>query len=213
MDVKFYPASSSEMFGRMVENPAGENTPFYPRSPYGVSKLYGHWITTNYRESYDMFNCCGILFNHESERRGIEFVTRKISDGVAKIKLGLAEDITLGNLKSKRDWGYAPDYVEAMWLMLQRDKPDDYVVATGKTHSVRDFVELCFKEIGKDITWVGEAEEEIGIVEDKVVIRVSPLFYRPCEVDAVIGDASKIRNIGWVQNNTIHDLISDMMSS
>ena len=146
--IKFYQASSSEMFGRMVENPATENTPFYPRSPYGVSKLYGHWITKNYRESYDMFACSGILFNHESERRGIEFVTRKISNGVAKIKLGLADHITLGNLDAKRDWGYAPDYVKAMWLMLQQEEPDDFVISTGKTHSIREFLDIAFNHIG-----------------------------------------------------------------
>ena len=146
--VKFYQASSSEMFGRMSENPATESTPFYPRSPYGVAKLYGHWITKNYRESYDMFNCSGILFNHESERRGHEFVTRKITDGVAKIKLGLADKITLGNLDSLRDWGYAPDYVEAMWLMMQQDTPDDYVIATGESYSIREFLDIAFKYIG-----------------------------------------------------------------
>ena len=142
--VKFYQASTSEMFGRMVENPANENTPFYPRSPYGVAKLYGHWITKNYRESYDMFNVSGILFNHESERRGIEFVTRKITDGVARIHLGLQDKIILGNLDAKRDWGYAPDYCEAMWLMLQQEKPDDYVISTGETHSIREFLHYAF---------------------------------------------------------------------
>ena len=146
--IKFYQASSSEMFGRMVENPATENTPFYPRSPYGVSKLYGHWITKNYRESYDMFTCSGILFNHESERRGIEFVTRKISDGVARIKLGLSDHISLGNLEAKRDWGYAPDYVEAMWLMMQQETPDDYVIATGETYSIKEFLDIAFNHIG-----------------------------------------------------------------
>ena len=147
-EVRFYQASSSEMFGRMVENPATENTPFYPRSPYGVAKLYGHWITKNYRESYDMFACSGILFNHESERRGIEFVTRKITDGVAKIHLGLQDKIILGNLDSYRDWGYSPDYCEAMWLMLQQDTPDDYVIATGETYSIREFLDVAFKHIG-----------------------------------------------------------------
>jgi GDPmannose 4,6-dehydratase len=201
------------MFGKVVESPQNEQTPFYPRSVYGVSKVAAHWLVKNYRESYGIYACSGILFNHESPRRGADFVTKKITEGVKQISKGEKEYIELGNLNAVRDWGHAKDYVEAMWLTLQQDKADDYVVATGKTHSVRDFVELCFKEVGKNITWVGEAEEETGIVEDKVVIRVSPLFYRPCEVDAVIGDASKIRNIGWVQNNTIHDLISDMMSS
>ena len=146
--IRFYQASSSEMFGRMVENPANENTPFYPRSPYGVAKLYGHWITKNYRESYNMFACSGILFNHESERRGIEFVTRKISDGVARIKLGLADHITLGNLDAKRDWGYAPDYIEVMWLMLQQDTANDYVIATGETRPIKEFLDEAFKLIG-----------------------------------------------------------------
>jgi GDPmannose 4,6-dehydratase len=182
--VKFYQASSSEMFGRMVENPANENTPFYPRSPYGVSKLYGHWITKNYRESYDMFNVSGILFNHESERRGIEFVTRKITDGVAKIHLGLSNKITLGNLEAKRDWGYAPDYVEAAWLMLQQDNPDDYVIATGETRSIREFLDVAFNCVG--ITdWEGY------VVQD-------PRFFRPAEVDVLRGDYSKAKNVlGW----------------
>ena len=182
--VKFYQASSSEMFGRMVENPANENTPFYPRSPYGVSKLYGHWITKNYRESYDMFNVSGILFNHESERRGIEFVTRKIADGVAKIHLRLSDKITLGNLEAKRDWGYAPDYVEAAWLMLQQDTPDDYVIATGETRSIREFLDVAFNCVG--ITdWEGY------VVQD-------PRFFRPAEVDVLRGDYSKAKNVlGW----------------
>jgi GDPmannose 4,6-dehydratase len=182
--VRFYQASSSEMFGRMVENPANENTPFYPRSPYGVSKLYGHWITKNYRESYDMFNVSGILFNHESERRGIEFVTRKITDGVAKIHLGLSDKITLGNLEAKRDWGYAPDYVEAAWLMLQQDTPDDYVIATGETRSIREFLDVAFNCVG--ITdWEGY------VVQD-------PRFFRPAEVDVLRGDYSKAKNVlGW----------------
>jgi GDPmannose 4,6-dehydratase len=182
--VRFYQASSSEMFGRMVENPANENTPFYPRSPYGVSKLYGHWITKNYRESYDMFNVSGILFNHESERRGIEFVTRKITDGVARIHLGLSDKITLGNLEAKRDWGYAPDYVEAAWLMLQQDTPDDYVIATGETRSIREFLDVAFNCVG--ITdWEGY------VVQD-------PRFFRPAEVDVLRGDYSKAKNVlGW----------------
>ena len=177
--VKFYQASTSEMFGRMVENPANENTPFYPRSPYGVAKLYGHWITKNYRESYDMFNVSGILFNHESERRGIEFVTRKITDGVARIHLGLEDHISLGNLDSKRDWGYSPDYMEAAWLMMQQDEPDDFVIATGKSHSIREFLDIAFSEV--DITdW------------DKYV-RLDPRFERPAEVAVLCGDSSKAR--------------------
>ena len=178
-DVRFYQASTSEMFGRMVENPAKETTPFYPRSPYGVAKLYGHWITVNYRESYDMFNVSGILFNHESERRGIEFVTRKISDGVARIHLGLQDKIILGNLDAKRDWGYAPDYVESMWLMLQQDNPDDYVIATGKAHSIREFLDRAFQCVGI-LDWVDYVGED-----DR--------FMRPAEVDVLRGDSSKAK--------------------
>ena len=194
--VRFYQASSSEMFGRMVENPANENTPFYPRSPYGVAKLYAHWITKNYRESYDMFNCSGILFNHESERRGLEFVTRKISDGVARIYLGLADSISLGNLDAKRDWGYAPDYVEAMWLMLQQDTPDDYVVATGETHSIREFLDLSFSNVGID-NW-------------EKYVKQDPRFMRPAEVDVLRGDASK-DNLGWESKTSFPQLVKIMI--
>ena len=196
--IKFYQASSSEMFGRMIENPAKETTPFYPRSPYGVAKLYAHWITKNYRESYNMFNCSGILFNHESERRGIEFVTRKISDGVAKIHLGIEDFITLGNLDSKRDWGYAPDYVEAMWLMLQQDEPDDYIIATGKNYSIRDFLTAAFKEVGID-NW-------------EKYVKQDPAFMRPAEVDVLLGDASKAKNkLGWVPKTDFNNLVSIMV--
>ena len=182
-DIKFYQASTSEMFGRM-EKFANENTLFYPRSPYGVAKLYAHWITVNYRESYDMFNCCGILFNHESERRGIEFVTRKITDAVAKIHLGLQDKVMLGNLDVKRDWGYAPDYVEAMWMMLQQDKPSDYVIATGEIHTLGDFLQSSFKEIGVD-NW----EDYVGRDER---------YYRPADVFYLAGDASKAKDeLGW----------------
>jgi GDPmannose 4,6-dehydratase len=182
--IKFYQASSSEMFGRLVENPAKESTPFYPRSPYGVSKLYGHWITKNYRESYGMFNVSGLLFNHESERRGIEFVTRKITDGVARIALGLKDNIALGNLDAGRDWGYAPDYVEAAWMMLQQDQPDDYVIATGETKTIRDFLDAAFKVV--NITdW-----------EKHVVMKLE--YFRPAEVETLRGDASKAREVlGW----------------
>lgn len=198
--IKFYQASSSEMFGRMVENPAKETTPFYPRSPYGVSKLYGHWITKNYRESYDMFACSGILFNHESERRGIEFVTRKISDGVAKIKLGLADHITLGNLDAKRDWGYAPDYVEAMWMMLQQDKPEDYVIATGETHSIRDFLT--------------EAFNHVGIKNWEPYIKQDPRFMRPAEVDVLRGDYSGAElNIDWKPKTSFKELVKKMVDN
>ena len=182
--IKFYQASTSEMFGKVQETPQKETTPFYPRSPYGVSKLYGHWITKNYRESYNMFACSGILFNQESERRGIEFVTRKITDGVARIKLGLADYISLGNLDAKRDWGYAPDYVKAMWLILQQDKPDDYVISTGETHSIREFLDIAFNHI--------------GITNWKPYIKQNPKFMRPSEVDLLIGDSSKAKNkFGW----------------
>tara|TARA_R110000851_G_scaffold9875_3_gene36319 strand:+ start:7545 stop:8510 length:966 start_codon:yes stop_codon:yes gene_type:complete len=196
--IKFYQASSSEMFGRMVENPAREDTPFYPRSPYGVSKLYGHWITKNYRESYDMFACSGILFNHESERRGIEFVTRKISDGVAKIKLGLTDHITLGNLDAKRDWGYGPDYVEAMWLMLQQQVPEDYVIATGETHSIREFLT--------------EAFDHIGITDWKSYIKQDPRFMRPAEVDVLRGDYTKAEmEMGWAPQTNFKELVKKMV--
>jgi len=196
--IKFYQASSSEMFGRMVENPANENTPFYPRSPYGVAKLYGHWITKNYRESYDMFACSGILFNHESERRGIEFVTRKISDGVARIHLGLADHIALGNLDAKRDWGYAPDYVEAMWLMLQQDTPDDYVVATNETRSIKEFLEEAFKVV--------------GIKDWESYIKQDPKFMRPAEVDVLKGDYSKTKTkLNWEPKTSFSDMVKKMV--
>lgn len=198
--IKFYQASSSEMFGRMIENPANENTPFYPRSPYGVSKLYGHWITKNYRESYNMFACSGILFNHESERRGIEFVTRKISNGVAKIALGLSDCISLGNLDAKRDWGYAPDYVEAMWLILQQDNPDDYVIATGETKSIREFLDIAFKYVGIE-NW-------------EPYIKVDPKFFRPAEVDILRGDYSKAhKQLDWYPKTTFEDLVKIMVNN
>ena len=198
--IKFYQASTSEMFGRMVENPAKETTPFYPRSPYGVAKLYGHWITKNYRESYDMFNCSGILFNHESERRGIEFVTRKITDGVARIHLGLRDDITLGNLDSKRDWGYSPDYVKSMWLMLQQDEPNDYVIATGKSHSIREFLDAAF--------------QHIGIVHWGEYVKQDPRFMRPAEVDVLRGDSTKARDeLGWTLSTSFQEMISKMVAN
>ena len=198
--VKFYQASTSEMFGRMVENPANENTPFYPRSPYGVAKLYGHWITKNYRESYNMFNVSGILFNHESERRGIEFVTRKITDGVARIHLGLQDYITLGNLDSKRDWGYSPDYVESMWLMMQQDKPDDYVIATGESHSIREFLDIAFNRIGIEYwsNYVSQAKK----------------YMRPAEIDVLCGDSTKARErLGWLPKTSFEDMVSRMVTN
>jgi len=198
-DVRFYQASTSEMFGKMVENPASESTPFYPRSPYGISKLYGHWITKNYRESYDMFAVSGICFNHESERRGLEFVTRKISDGVARISHGVSDHIALGNLDARRDWGYTPDYVEAMWMMLQQECPEDYVIATGETHSIRDFLDIAFSHI--------------GINDWSDYIRVDPRFLRPAEVDVLRGDYSKANRIlGWEPKVNFNELINKMVS-
>ena len=197
--IKFYQASTSEMFGRM-ENLANEDTPFYPRSPYGVAKLYGHWIAKNYRESYDMFNCCGILFNHESERRGIEFVTRKITDGVARIHLGLQDKIVLGNLDTKRDWGYAPDYVESMWTMLQQDEPDDYVVATGKTHSLGEFLDSAFQHIG-----ITDWEKYVG--QDERYMRPADVFY-------LAGDFTKARDeLGWIPTTPFQEMVSKMVSN
>ncbi|MBV8372473.1 MAG: GDP-mannose 4,6-dehydratase, partial [Candidatus Eremiobacteraeota bacterium] len=198
--IRFYQASSSEMFGKVVEVPQTETTPFYPRSPYGVAKVYGHWITVNYRESYGMYACSGMLFNHESARRGKEFVTRKISDGVARIKLGLADKLHLGNLDAQRDWGYAGDYVRAMWLMLQADQPDDYVIATGRTHSVRDFVRIAFETAG------------LGSYEPYVV--TDPRFVRPAEVDMLIGDAGKARRqLGWSPEVTFEQLVELMVKA
>lgn len=197
--IRFYQASSSEMFGKVVESPQKESTPFYPRSPYGVAKVYGHWITVNYRESYGMYCVSGILFNHESPRRGKEFVTRKVTDGVAQIKLGLAKELRLGNLDAKRDWGFAGDYVRAMWLMLQQPEPDNYVIATGQTHSVRDLVQVAFDHVGLD--W------KKYVVQD-------PAFYRPAEVDHLIGDASKARRLlGWKPEVSFAEMVKMMVDS
>jgi len=198
-DIRFYQASSSEMFGKVVEVPQSEATPFYPRSPYGVAKVYGHWITVNYRESYDLFGCSGILFNHESPRRGLEFVTRKISNAVAKIKLGQTDELRLGNLDAKRDWGFAGDYVRAMWLMLQQDAPDDYVVSTGETHSVREFCEVAFGHVGLDYN-------------DFVV--VDEAFFRPAEVDLLVGDATHAHEaLGWRPEVGFEDLVTMMVDA
>jgi GDPmannose 4,6-dehydratase len=198
--IKFYQASSSEMFGKMDVEVANEETSFYPRSPYGVAKVYAHWITKNYRESFNMFNCCGILFNHESERRGLEFVTRKITDGVAKIYYGHQDYIELGNIDSKRDWGYAPDYVEAMWLMMQHETPDDYVVATNEVHSIREFLDIAF-------TYV-------GIPNYENCIRINPLYIRPADVNYLRGDYTKINNtIGWEPKTKFVDLVHKMMDN
>ena len=198
-DIRFYQASSSEMFGKVMEVPQTERTPFYPRSPYGVAKLYGHWITVNYRESYGMHATSGILFNHESPRRGLEFVTRKISHQVARIKLGLATDLRLGGLDPRRDWGFAGDYVEAMWLMLQRDEPGDYVIATGETHSVQEFCELAFKHVG--LEWRDH------VVQDEA-------FMRPAEVELLIGDASRARDeLGWQPRTGFEELVAMMVDA
>ncbi len=194
--IRFYQASSSEMFGKVQEVPQRETTPFYPRSPYGAAKVYGHWITVNYRESYNLFACSGILFNHESPRRGLEFVTRKITHAVARIKLGMQDELRLGNLEARRDWGYAPDYVHAMWLMLQQDHPDDYLVATGETHSVREFCQVAFDHVGLD--W------------EKYVV-VDPKFYRPAEVDLLVGEPSKAKRLlGWEPSVTFQELVRIM---
>jgi GDPmannose 4,6-dehydratase len=198
-EARFYQASSSEMFGKVHEVPQSEDTPFHPRSPYGVAKVYGHWITLNYRESYDMHASSGILFNHESPRRGLEFVTRKITDGAARIKLGMAEELRLGNLDAQRDWGYAGDYVQAMWHMLQQDVADDYVICMGETHTVREFCELAFGRVG--LNW-----------EDYVV--VDPKFYRPAEVDLLIGDATKAEKVlGWKPQTSFEELVEMMVDA
>lgn len=215
-DARFYQASTSEMFGKVQEIPQKETTPFYPRSPYGVAKLYGHWITKNYRESYDMFACSGILFNHESERRGEEFVTRKITMAVAKIKMGMQDVLELGNLDAKRDWGHSKDYVEAMWLMLQQDTPDDYVISTGETHPVREFVTLSFKAAGMDVEWHGAGSEEYATLKgtEKIVVKVNPKFYRPAEVELLIGDCSKAEKVlGWKRKISYEDLINRMVKN
>ncbi|MCY4537054.1 MAG: GDP-mannose 4,6-dehydratase [Chloroflexi bacterium] len=198
-EIKYYQASSSEMFGKVREVPQKESTPFYPRSPYGVAKVYGHWITVNYRESYDLFTCSGILFNHESPRRGLEFVTRKVTHHAAMIKLELASEIRIGNLESQRDWGYAGDYVRAMWLMLQQDEPEDYVIATGKTHSVQGLLDVAFSHVG--LNWRDYTVQD-------------PLFMRPAEVDLLVGDASKAkRELGWQPEVTFEELIGMMVDS
>ncbi len=198
--IRFYQASSSEMFGKVQQVPQTEKTPFYPRSPYGVAKVYGHWITVNYRESYDLFACSGILFNHEGPRRGLEFVTHKVTHGAAKIALGLAKELKMGNLEAKRDWGYAPDYVRAQWLMLQQDKPDDYVIATGKEHSVRDLCKIAFECVDLDYT--------------RHVVENNPNDMRPAEVDHLLGDATKARTkLGWEPSVTFEQMIQIMVEA
>jgi GDPmannose 4,6-dehydratase len=212
---KFYQASTSEMFGLVQEIPQKETTPFYPRSPYGIAKVYGYWITKNYREAYGIYACNGILFNHESPVRGETFVTRKIAQAAAKIKFGLQDCLYLGNLDAKRDWGHAKDYVEAMWLMLQQQEPDDFVVATGETHSVREFVEKAFKEAGIQIRFEGIGVNEKGYDENgKVVVAINPTYYRPTEVDLLLGDASKAHEkLGWKPKITFDELVTEMVVS
>jgi GDPmannose 4,6-dehydratase len=210
---RFYQASTSEMFGMVQEVPQNEMTPFYPRSPYGVAKLYAHWMTVNYRESYDIYGCSGILFNHESPLRGREFVTRKITDAVAKIELGKLDVLQLGNLDAKRDWGYAGDYVDGMWRMLQQESPDTYVLATNRTQSVRDFVEMAFKAVGRSLEWSGSGEQEKGqcVSSGKLLVEVNPEFYRPAEVELLIGDPAKAKDVlGWEASTTLESLC-DMM--
>ena len=216
LEARFYQASSSEMFGKVQETPQKESTPFYPRSPYGVSKLFAHWMTINYRESYDMFNCSGILFNHESPFRELGFVTRKITNTVARIKHGLADKLTLGNLDAQRDWGFAKEYVESMYLMLQQDTPDDYVIATGQTHSVRDFVTAAFAAVDITVEWQGSGVNEIGKdgATGKTIVEVSREFYRPTEVDIVTGDPTKAyEKLGWKATMQFSDLCGFMVEA
>uniref|UniRef100_A0AC34Q9K2 GDP-mannose 4,6-dehydratase n=1 Tax=Panagrolaimus sp. JU765 TaxID=591449 RepID=A0AC34Q9K2_9BILA len=214
--VRFYQASTSELYGKVQEIPQRETTPFYPRSPYAVAKLYAYWIVINYREAYNMYCCNGILFNHESPRRGETFVTRKITRAVAKISLGQQETLELGNINARRDWGHAKEYVEAMWRILQQENPDDFVIATGQFYTVRLFVELAFKEIGREIVWQGEGVDEIGLEKGTEIVRVriNPKYYRPTEVEQLIGDASKAnKKLGWKPQVTIHDLVKEMVES
>jgi GDPmannose 4,6-dehydratase len=215
-DTRFYQASTSEMFGKVQAIPQDETTPFYPRSPYGVAKLYAHWMTVNYRESYGLFGSSGILFNHESPLRGLEFVTRKITNAVAKIKLGAMDFMELGNLDAKRDWGYAKDYVEGMWRMLQTDEPDTFVLATNRTESVRDFVRMAFKGAGIDVEFRGTAEAEVAIETEtgKTVLKVNPQFYRPAEVELLIGNAGKaFEKLGWQPTTTLEELCRMMVDA
>jgi GDPmannose 4,6-dehydratase len=211
--VRIYQASTSELYGLVQETPQKETTPFYPRSPYGVAKLYGYWITKNYREAYGMYACTGILFNHESPRRGETFVTRKITQALSKISVGLQDCLYLGNLNAKRDWGHAQDFVEAMWLMLQQDEPDDYVIATGTQYSVKDFVEEAAPYFGMKIAWEGEGLDEVGIdkLTKKKVIQVNPKYFRPAEVETLLGDASKAKEkLGWEPKTSFNQLVEDM---
>ncbi len=215
-EARYYQASTSEMFGKVQAIPQDETTPFYPRSPYGVAKLYGHWITKNYRESFGLFACSGILFNHEGERRGLEFVTRKITNTVARIKLGLEDHLELGNLDAKRDWGHSKDYVKAMWLMLQQDQPDDYVVATGVTRTVRDFVKIAFEKVGIEIEFSGEGVNEVGKdkATGKVLVSVNPKFFRPAEVELLIGSPKKAEEkLGWTREISFEEMVDRMIAN
>lgn len=214
--VKFYQASTSELYGKVQEVPQTETTPFYPRSPYGVAKIYGYWIVVNYREAYDIFACNGILFNHESPRRGETFVTRKITRAVARIKNGLQDKISMGNIDAKRDWGYAPEYCEGMWRMLQHDTAEDFVLATGETHTVREFIELSFREIGMNIEWSGKNENEKGMDSKtgKVILEIDKNYFRPTEVDLLIGDPAKAKEkLGWVPKVTFEELVKIMVKA
>jgi GDPmannose 4,6-dehydratase len=212
---RFYQASTSEMFGKVQESPQRETTPFYPRSPYGVAKLYAHWITVNYREAYGLFACSGILFNHESPVRGETFVSRKITRGLARIHVGIEECLYLGNLDARRDWGHARDYVRAQWLMLQQPEPGDFVIASGEQHSVREFVERAGERLGMQITWQGSAREEVGVDgrTQRVVVRVDPRYFRPTEVDSLLGDASRARaELGWRAEISFEQLVAEMVA-
>ena len=215
-EARFYQASTSEMFGKVQAIPQDETTPFYPRSPYGVAKLYGHWITKNYRESYDMYACSGILFNHESERRGLEFVTRKITHAVARIKLGVQDHVELGNLDAKRDWGHSKDYVRAMWLLLQQDHAEDYVIATNETRTVREFAQAAFKAAGIEVEFEGEGVNEIAKdkATGKVVLKVNPDFFRPAEVELLIGNPAKAeKELGWEREISFNELVERMVKN
>tara|TARA_B110000503_G_scaffold137312_1_gene221307 strand:+ start:75 stop:1124 length:1050 start_codon:yes stop_codon:yes gene_type:complete len=211
--IKFYQASTSEIFGLVKETPQNETTPFYPRSPYGVAKLYAYWITVNYREAYNIFACNGILFNHESPIRGETFVTRKITRGLTRIKLGLQKTLYLGNLNAKRDWGHAKDFVEAQWLMLQQEKAEDFVIATGKQYSVRDFVNFAAKELSLEINWQGEGLDEIGLIKGKEIIKIDPRYFRPTEVETLLGDSTKAKTkLNWTPKISFEELVSEMVS-
>ena len=215
-ETKFYQASTSELYGKVLETPQTEKTPFYPRSPYGVAKLYAYWITVNYREAYNIFACNGILFNHESPVRGETFVTRKITIALTRIYEGLQDCLYVGNLESKRDWGHAKDYVEAQWLMLQQNKPDDFIIATGVQHSVREFIEVSANRLGIKIRWQGSKEDEVGINEEnnKVIVRIDPRYYRPTEVESLLGDPSKARDkLGWQASISFEDLVKEMVDA